>query len=93
VTADTIGEARVQNGSITVKIRAFLNQHFPMTKNVSDETPLLGSGLIDSLGILEVVGFLEKEFGMTITDEELLPENFGSVHALNDFVNSKRKEL
>ena len=74
---------------ISDKIKKFLGQQFPATKNVGNEEPLLKNGLFDSLGILEVVTFLEKEFGLAITDEELLPENFESVQSLSDFVQSK----
>jgi acyl carrier protein len=74
---------------ISDKIKRFLGQQFPATKNVGTEDPLLKNGLIDSLGILDVVTFLEKEFGFTVTDEELLPENFESVRSLSNFVQQK----
>jgi acyl carrier protein len=71
------------------KIKTFLAQQFPMTKNVGNDEPLLKNGLIDSLGILEVVSFLENEFGIVLSDEELLPENFESVGSLSNFVRQK----
>lgn len=74
---------------IRERIREFLAQQFPGTKNGGDDEPLLSSGLIDSLGILDVVTFLEKEFGFTVSDEDLLPENFGSVASLLNFVQQK----
>ena len=74
---------------IAERIKKFLVQQFPATKNVGNEDPLLKNGLIDSLGILEVVTFLEKEFIILVSDEELLPENFASVHSLSDFVRQK----
>lgn len=74
-------------------IKTFLAQQFPMTKNVGNDEPLLKNGLIDSLGILEVVTFIEKEFGIIIADEDLLPENFGSIHSLADFVHNKTETL
>jgi acyl carrier protein len=75
--------------STTSKIKTFLAQQFPMTKNVENDEPLLKNGLIDSLGILEVVTFIEKEFGVSVSDEELLPENFESVRSLSSFVRQK----
>ena len=72
------------------RIRSFLVRQFPTTKNVSNDEPLLKNGIIDSLGILEVVTFIEKEFSITVSDEDLLPENFGSVASLTTFVQSKR---
>jgi len=73
----------------TSKVKTFLAQQFPITKNVGNDEPLLGNGLIDSLGILEVVTFVEKEFGIVVSDEDLTPENFGSIHNLANFVHNK----
>jgi acyl carrier protein len=72
-----------------LKIKAFLAAQFPMTKNIGYDEPLLKNGLIDSLGILDVVTFIEKEFGFTVADEDMLPENFGSVDRVASFVRSK----
>jgi len=74
---------------ISERIRKFLTQQFPATKGIDNKESLLNNGLVDSLGILEVVTFLEKEFGITVSDEELLPENFGSVSNLSNFVQHK----
>jgi acyl carrier protein len=71
------------------RIRIFLEKTFPTTRNIAEAAPLLGSGHIDSLGILEVVTFLEKEFEITVADEELLPDNFGSIKSLCAFVDKK----
>ncbi|HEY2923321.1 MAG TPA: acyl carrier protein [Candidatus Binatia bacterium] len=80
----------MEEGTITGRIRDFLAEQFPRTKNLKDEQPLLGGGVIDSLGILEVVTFLENEFKITVADEELLPANFGSVRDLAEFVRKKQ---
>jgi acyl carrier protein len=79
----------VNTNIVADRIRSFLVQHFPATKNSGDEDQLLKTSLIDSLGILEVVTFLEKEFGIIVSDEELLPENFESVSRLSNFVRQK----
>jgi acyl carrier protein len=79
----------VEEATISELIKNFLVQQFPATKNIRNEDPLLKNGLIDSLGILEIVTFLENEFGITFTDEELLPENFESVRSLANFVRRK----
>ncbi len=79
----------MNNENTTSKIKAFLAQQFPRTKNIGNDDHLLKSGFIDSLGILEIVSFVEKEFGIVIADEELLPENFGSIHSLANFVQAK----
>lgn len=50
---------------------------------------LLAADLIDSLGITELVGFLEGKFGISIADEDLTPENFRSVDSITAFVTRK----
>ncbi len=50
---------------------------------------LLAADLIDSLGITELVGFLESKFGITVGDEDLTPENFRSVDSIAAFVARK----
>jgi acyl carrier protein len=77
---------------IAERIKNFLVQQFPTTKNVRNEDLLLKNGLIDSLGILDVVTFLEKEFDIIVSDEELLPENFESIHCLSNFVRTKTND-
>ena len=79
----------MEEAVVAGQIRSFLTRQFPLIKNVGDDQPLLGGGLIDSLGILEVVSFLESEFKIAVADEELLPENFGSVRSLSSFVQQK----
>jgi acyl carrier protein len=46
---------------------------------LSDEESFLESGIIDSTGVLELVAFLEQNFGIAVADRELLPENLDSV--------------
>ena len=52
---------------------------------------LIEAGLIDSTGVLELVGFLEERFDVRITNEELLPENLDSIDNIVAFVEKKRQ--
>jgi acyl carrier protein len=54
-----------------------------------DHASLVDSGIIDSLGILKLVDFVERELGVRISDEELLPENFDSLDAIERLVSTK----
>jgi acyl carrier protein len=54
------------------------------------EYPLLDRHVVDSLGIFHLVSFLESEFGVDIGDEELVPENFGTIGAIARLVETKR---
>jgi acyl carrier protein len=78
-------------GSIEQRIHAFLLEKFPLARKagVGKDTGLLEKGILDSLGILDVVSFLESEFSLVVSDDELLPENFQSLGTLTAFVLKK----
>ena len=78
--------------AVSDQIRAFVLEKFPQAKKKSlrDTDQLLESGIVDSLGILDLVAFLESGFQVHINDEELLPENFQTVEAIAQFVERKR---
>lgn len=83
------------DSAIRFQIRTFIVGKFPLARKrqIADDSRLLESGVVDSLGILDVVTFLERTFRITIEDEELVPENFGSIHDLAVFVSSKTANL
>ena len=58
-------------------------------KKLEDATPLLESGIIDSLGMIKLVVFLENKFSIQVTDQELQPENFKNLDALSLMVEGK----
>jgi len=51
---------------------------------------LIASGAIDSTGVLELIEFLEAEFGIRVEDSETLPENLDSIERVVSFVERKR---
>ncbi len=59
-------------------------------QTVTEDSPLLDSGIVDSTGILELVSFIEKEFGVRIQDEEIVPEHFDTVRSIAAFIATKR---
>jgi len=54
-----------------------------------DDDPLLGSGVIDSIGVIELVEFLQGAFGFKIADDEIVEQNLGSLNAIGRFVHAK----
>lgn len=50
-------------------------------------------GIIDSTGILQLVEFVEQEFGVKIDDEDLIPDNLDSINRLVAFVEKKKALL
>ena len=57
---------------------------------VADSDSLLESGLIDSLGILELVTYLQQRHGILVRDVDLVPENFDSLSAISSFVERQQ---
>lgn len=53
------------------------------------DTSLLGKGIIDSTGILELIEFLESEFQIRVSETETVPENLDSIATLTAFVTAK----
>lgn len=76
-------------------IRSYIVKQFPVARKESlrDDTQLLTSGIVDSLGMLDLVRFLEESFMIQIFDEELTPENFASIACLATFVGQKKSEF
>jgi acyl carrier protein len=58
---------------------------------ISDDYPLLDRQVLDSLGLFQLVSFLEAEFRIEIQDEELVPANFGTVSDIARLVDEKRR--
>ena len=70
-------------------IRAFLVEDVFYDRDLKDLKPgdsLLAKGLLDSMSILKTVTFCEEQFGITIPDEDVLPDNFESVKAIAQLV-------
>jgi acyl carrier protein len=57
---------------------------------LSADTPLLDGNAVDSMGIYELVTFLEGAYQIEILDEEVVPDHFGTIGALAKLVEAKR---
>jgi len=73
-------------------VREFLKKNFLFSDDgsLSDDDSLMDKGILDSTGVLEFVGFLETAFGLTIRDEDLVPDNLDSIRHAAAFVRRKR---
>jgi acyl carrier protein len=74
------------------QIRAFLASNFYIADAdaLESDTSLLDQGIVDSTGVLEVIGFIEETFGITVEDSELLPENLDSIQGIAQYVLRKQ---
>jgi acyl carrier protein len=76
----------------TVKKTLMLNlKQRGLPVKIGNTDPLINSGLIDSLGALELVGALEKKFKLKINPEEMTEFNFNSIERIAEFVEQKIK--
>lgn len=78
--------------SVIKKLRAYVLDTYLFTSDenaLGNDDSFLDKGIIDSTGILELVMFLEEQFGVKVDDSELLPENFDSINRLAQFVARK----
>lgn len=73
-------------------IRNFIEETFFMHRpddEFGDDDSLMDTGAIDSTGVLELIGWLETNFSITVADEELTPSNLDSVNKIAVFVGRK----
>jgi acyl carrier protein len=72
-------------------LRGFIEKNFyiPEGETLSDEDSLLDRGVIDSTGVLELIGFLQHEFKIEVADEEMVPENLDSIARIEAYVTRK----
>ena len=77
---------------MTRAIHNILTQQFPAARaaRLGDHDDLLETGILDSVGVLDLVARLESDFDIAVADEDLTPENFRTVAALAAFVLAKR---
>jgi acyl carrier protein len=60
-------------------------------KSLSPDEDLLEQGIIDSLGLMKLVDFMEKNFGIKIIDEDIVPDNFQSLSSMARLVEQQLK--
>lgn len=80
--------------SIHDSIRRFILENYLFTDDQAQlglDDSLLGRGIVDSTGMLEIILFIEEQLGVKVADTEMVPEHLDSVNRIAAFVNSKSK--
>lgn len=78
--------------SIEQQLRKFLADNFILENQGADidsEESLTQSGVLDSMGVLELIMYIEEEFGVRIPDEDTLPENLDSISRVVSYVSRR----
>ncbi len=74
-------------------LRGFIVDELASTSEISalgDNEPLLETGILDSLGILKLVSFIESKFEVTLPGEEFIPDNFETLSAIAHLISEKQ---
>ncbi len=81
--------------SVQARMKQFIVENFYLSdpEELREGTELVSSGLVDSTGMLEVIAFIESEFGIRIADQEMIPENLDSIARIAAFVARKRQAI
>jgi acyl carrier protein len=77
------------------KIYNYLETRYSFSrKNIhfNNQTLLLEEKVIDSLGMLELISFVEENFGIEVPDEDISPDNFGTIDRLARYVDCRRNQ-
>ena len=74
-------------------IKPFILNNFLFTDDaaaVADDASLIRGGIVDSTGILELVGFLEESFGLKVADADIVPANLDTIDRIAAFIERKK---
>jgi acyl carrier protein len=74
------------------EIRHFIVQTFLFGQDLEldDGASLLEKGIIDSTGVLELVAHLEQVYGISVNNDELVPDNLDSIEAIGAYLARKK---
>ena len=71
------------------KTRAFILRELLGGADVEDQDDLLLSGLVDSMGIMRLVSFIEDESGQSVPPEDVIIDNFSSIATITGYVQRR----
>ena len=80
---------------IAQTVRKYVVENFLYMKpdyEFSDSDSLLGHGIIDSMGVIELITYIQDEFSIDVGEEQITEENLGTLCAIASFVHSKKRE-
>ena len=80
----------MQTTDIEQVVRTFITENFlyGSSEQLTNDLPLLGN-VIDSTGVIELIGFVQQRFSISVEDEEVVSDNFGSIKTVVAFVQKK----
>jgi acyl carrier protein len=78
--------------TVQERVRLFVLEFFYVSDpgELADDTSLIDSGIVDSTGMLEIILFIEGEYGIHVEDSETIPENLETLNRIAAYVDRKR---
>jgi acyl carrier protein len=81
----------MDHSGVQRQIREFIERELKRPLGgVTGSDSLLEAGILDSLGVLELVAFIERDYGIGISEDEMMPDNFETLDAIAAFVERRR---
>lgn len=83
----------MDKSQIIARLRDFVEENFLYMRpdfELRNDQSLMGNGIVDSMGVMEMIQFLEEEFGVEVDDADITEENLGSVDAIAEFVAARK---
>ena len=74
------------------QVRQYIAENFLFSDDgcsLPDDASFLEEGIVDSTGVLELVMFVQEEFGIAVSDDEIVPQNFDSIDQLATYIERK----
>ena len=83
----------MNEGSIEAVIERFIVGDLLLGSNQTEldlNQPLISSGILDSLGLLQLMSFIKQQFGVAVQDGEVIPDNFQTIRRISTFIEGKQ---
>jgi acyl carrier protein len=79
------------SAAVALEVRKFIISNFlyGQDRSFKEDDSFMGEGIVDSTGVLQLVAFLEETYGITVEDEEMIPENLDSISNVSAYLVHK----
>ncbi|NLG61307.1 MAG: acyl carrier protein [Candidatus Cloacimonetes bacterium] len=79
---------------IITRLRGFIEETFLYMRpdfELGDDDSLMGKGIVDSMGVMEVIAFIDEELGVTVADTDVTEQNLGTINAIANYVLARQQ--
>jgi acyl carrier protein len=80
----------MQTNTIENEIIDFIKTTFRVNEEIQPELSLVGTGIVSSISMIELVCWIEQNFELQIPPEDFLPENFDAVKNICNYISNKK---